>query len=190
MQYAPYVIEKNGTKEEQYDIYARMLKDRVVFINGEINEHTAVSVTAQLLYLDFQNNEDISLYINSPGGVITEGLMILDIMNTIKSDVKTIVMGQASSMGSFLAAHGAKGKRLSLPNARFMYHQPSGGAYGQASDIEIQAKEIDYLKKKLNNMLSLVSNLDLEEIQKLTDRDSFLRPEECIEKGFLDSIIE
>jgi len=190
MQYAPYVIEQNGTKEEQYDIFARLLKDRVVFINGEINENTAVSVTSQLLYLDYQSNEDISMYINSPGGVITEGLMILDIMNVISSDIKTIVMGQASSMGSFLAAHGTKGKRASLPNARFMYHQPSGGAYGQASDIEIQAKEIDYLKKKLNKMLSDVSNLSIDEMKLLTDRDSFLTPEECLEKGFIDKIIQ
>jgi ATP-dependent Clp protease protease subunit len=187
--YIPSVLEKTGTTEREYGIFSRLLKDRVIYLTDEINDAVSDAITAQLLYLDYQNTEDISLYINSPGGIITSGLAILDVMNYVKSDIKTIVMGQAASMGSFLAAHGTKGKRFSLPNSRFMYHQPSGGAGGQASDIEIQAKEIMYLKEKLNIMLCNVSKLSLQEVSKLTDRDSYMTPEAAEEAGFIDTII-
>lgn len=190
MSYVPTVIEKTGTTEREYGIFSRLLKDRVIYLTDVIDDVTADAITAQLLYLDYQNNEDISIYINSPGGIITAGLAILDVMNFVQSDIKTIVMGQAASMGSFLAAHGTKGKRFSLPNSRFMYHQPSGGAGGQASDIEIQAKEIMYLKDKLNIMLCNVSNLSLQEIVKITDRDTYMTPQKTLDCGFIDKIIE
>jgi len=185
----PYVIEKTGTTEKQFSIFSRLLKDRVVYMTGEINEMMSESVTAQLMYLDFANQEDITMYINSPGGIITEGFAILDVMNLIKSDIKTVVMGQASSMGSFLAVHGTKGKRFSMKNARYMFHQPSGGYGGQATDIQIHANEIIWIKDKLNKMLSEASNLSFLQVEKLTDRDNFVTPEACLEYGFVDEII-
>jgi ATP-dependent Clp protease protease subunit len=186
----PMVIEHSGRGERAYDIYSRLLKERVVFLVGPINEVTANLIVAQLLFLESDNPEkDVSFYINSPGGSVSAGLAIYDTMQFIKPDVSTLCVGQAASMGAFLLGAGAKGKRFSLPNSRVMIHQPMGGFQGQASDIEIHAKEILYLRARLNQLLSLHTGKDVETIQKDTDRDNFLSAEEAVEYGLVDSVL-
>ncbi|NPA74320.1 MAG: ATP-dependent Clp endopeptidase proteolytic subunit ClpP [Epsilonproteobacteria bacterium] len=189
--YIPYVVEKTGRGERSYDIYSRLLKDRIVMLSGEINDQVASSIVAQLLFLEAEDPEkDIYLYINSPGGVITSGFSIYDTMNYIRPDVCTICIGQAASMGAFLLSCGEKGKRYALPNARIMIHQPLGGAQGQATDIEIQAKEILRLKKILNKILSENTGQSLRKIEKDTDRDFFMSPDEAKEYGLIDKVLE
>lgn len=187
----PMVIETSGRGERAYDIYSRLLKERVVFLVGEVNDHMANLVIAQLLFLESENPEkDISLYINSPGGSVSAGMAIYDTMNFIKPDVSTLCMGMAASMGAFLLAAGTKGKRFSLPNSRVMIHQPLGGARGQASDIEIQAREILYLRERLNKVLSDRTGQTIETIAKDTDRDNFMSAEQAKEYGLIDQVIE
>jgi ATP-dependent Clp protease protease subunit len=187
----PMVIETSGRGERAYDIYSRLLKERVVFLVGEVNDQTANLVIAQLLFLESENPEkDISLYINSPGGSVSAGLAIFDTMQFIKPDVSTLCMGMAASMGAFLLAAGTKGKRFSLPNSRVMIHQPLGGARGQASDIEIQAREILYLRERLNKILSDRTGQTIETIAKDTDRDNFMSGEQAKEYGIVDQVIE
>ncbi len=187
----PMVIETSGRGERAYDIYSRLLKERVVFMVGEVNDQTANLVIAQLLFLESENPEkDISLYINSPGGSVSAGLAIFDTMQFIKPDVSTLCMGMAASMGAFLLAAGTKGKRFSLPNSRVMIHQPLGGARGQASDIEIQAREILYLRERLNKILSDRTGQTIETIAKDTDRDNFMSGEQAKEYGIVDQVIE
>jgi ATP-dependent Clp protease protease subunit len=187
----PMVIETSGRGERAYDIYSRLLKERVVFLVGEVNDQTANLVIAQLLFLESENPEkDISLYINSPGGSVSAGLAIYDTMQFIKPDVSTLCMGMAASMGAFLLAAGTKGKRFSLPNSRVMIHQPLGGARGQASDIEIQAREILYLRERLNKVLSDRTGQTIETIAKDTDRDNFMSAEQAKEYGLIDQVIE
>jgi len=187
----PMVIETSGRGERAYDIYSRLLKERVVFLVGEVNDQTANLVIAQLLFLESENPEkDISLYINSPGGSVSAGLAIYDTMQFIKPDVSTLCMGMAASMGSFLLAAGAKGKRFSLPNSRVMIHQPLGGARGQASDIEIQAREILYLRERLNKVLSDRTGQTIETIAKDTDRDNFMSADQAKDYGLIDQVIE
>ena len=186
----PMVIEHSGRGERAYDIYSRLLKERVVFLVGPVNEVTANLIVAQLLFLESENPEkDVSFYINSPGGSVSAGLAIYDTMQFIKPDVSTLCVGQAASMGAFLLGAGAKGKRFALPNSRVMIHQPMGGFQGQASDIEIHAKEILYLRERLNQLLSLHTGKDVEAIQKDTDRDNFLSAEEAVEYGLVDSVL-
>jgi ATP-dependent Clp protease protease subunit len=186
----PMVIEHSGRGERAYDIYSRLLKERVVFLVGPINEVTANLIVAQLLFLESENPEkDVSFYINSPGGSVSAGLAIYDTMQFIKPDVSTLCVGQAASMGAFLLGAGAKGKRFALPNSRVMIHQPMGGFQGQASDIEIHAKEILYLRARLNQLLSLHTGKDVETIQRDTDRDNFLSTEEAVEYGLVDSVL-
>lgn len=185
----PTVIEKEGQSERCYDIYSRLLKDRIIILNGEINDSLANSIVAQLLFLDSENHEDISLYINSPGGVITSGMAIYDTMNFIKSDVSTICIGLAASMAAFILSSGKKGKRYALPNAEVMIHQPLGGAQGQATDIEIQAAEILRIKKSLNEILASNTGQALSKIEKDTDRDYIMTPEEALEYGMIDKVI-
>ncbi len=185
----PIVIEQSGRGERAYDIYSRLLRDRVVFIVGPINEQTANLVVAQLLFLESENpDKDIALYINSPGGTVSAGLAIFDTMQFIKPDVSTICVGMAASMGSFLLAAGAKGKRYSLPNSRIMIHQPHGGAQGQASDIEIQAREILYLRERMNKILAERTGQSAEKIAKDTDRDNFMSAEDAVSYGLIDKI--
>jgi ATP-dependent Clp protease protease subunit len=187
----PMVIETSGRGERAYDIYSRLLKERVVFLVGEVNDQSANLVIAQLLFLESENPEkDISLYINSPGGSVSAGLAIYDTMQFIKPDVSTLCMGMAASMGAFLLAAGAKGKRFSLPNSRVMIHQPLGGARGQASDIEIQAREILYLRERLNKVLSDRTGQTIETIAKDTDRDNFMSADQAKEYGLIDQVIE
>jgi ATP-dependent Clp protease protease subunit len=187
----PMVVETSGRGERAYDIYSRLLKERVVFLVGEVNDQTANLVIAQLLFLESENPEkDISLYINSPGGSVSAGLAIYDTMQFIKPDVSTLCMGMAASMGAFLLAAGTKGKRFSLPNSRVMIHQPLGGARGQASDIEIQAREILYLRERLNKILSDRTGQTIETIAKDTDRDNFMSGEQAKEYGIVDQVIE
>ena len=187
----PMVVETSGRGERAYDIYSRLLKERVVFLVGEVNDQTANLVIAQLLFLESENPEkDISLYINSPGGSVSAGLAIYDTMQFIKPDVSTLCMGMAASMGAFLLAAGTKGKRFSLPNSRVMIHQPLGGARGQASDIEIQAREILYLRERLNKILSDRTGQTIETIAKDTDRDNFMSGEQAKEYGIIDQVIE
>jgi ATP-dependent Clp protease protease subunit len=187
----PMVVETSGRGERAYDIYSRLLKERVVFLVGEVNDQTANLVIAQLLFLESENPEkDISLYINSPGGSVSAGLAIYDTMQFIKPDVSTLCMGMAASMGAFLLAAGTKGKRFSLPNSRVMIHQPLGGARGQASDIEIQAREILYLRERLNKVLSDRTGQTIETIVKDTDRDNFMSAEQAKEYGLIDQVIE
>jgi ATP-dependent Clp protease protease subunit len=187
----PMVIETSGRGERAYDIYSRLLKERVVFLVGEVNDQTANLVIAQLLFLESENpDKDISLYINSPGGSVSAGLAIYDTMQFIKPDVSTLCMGMAASMGAFLLAAGTKGKRFSLPNSRVMIHQPLGGARGQASDIEIQAREILYLRERLNKVLSDRTGQTIETIAKDTDRDNFMSAEQAKEYGLIDQVIE
>lgn len=186
----PTVIEKEGQSERCYDIYSRLLKDRIIILNGEINDSLANSIVAQLLFLDSENHEDISLYINSPGGVITSGMAIYDTMNFIKSDVSTICIGLAASMAAFILSSGKKGKRYALPNAEVMIHQPLGGAQGQATEIKIAAEHILKLKDKLNTILAKNTNKPLEKIQNDTERDYFLTGDDALEYGLIDKIIE
>ena len=186
----PVVIEQSGRGERAYDIYSRLLKERVIFLVGPVNDHTANLVVAQLLFLESENPEkDISLYINSPGGSVSAGLAIYDTMQFIKPDVSTLCTGLAASMGAFLLAAGAKGKRFSLPNSRIMIHQPLGGASGQASDIEIQAREILYLRERLNNILAEKTGQNMEQIGRDTDRDNFMSAEQAVEYGMIDKVL-
>lgn len=190
MNFIPYVIEKSSRGERSYDIYSRLLKDRVVFLSGEINDAVASSIIAQLLFLEAEDpQKDIFFYINSPGGVISSGLSIYDTMNYIKPDISTICIGQAASMGAFLLSSGTKGKRYALPNARVMIHQPLGGASGQASDIEIHAKEILYLRSELNKILSKNTGQSIKKIQNDTDRDFFMNAKEAKDYGIIDDIL-
>jgi len=186
----PMVIETSGRGERAYDIYSRLLKERVVFLVGPVNDLTANLVVAQLLFLESENpDKDIFFYINSPGGSVTAGMAIYDTMQFVKPDVSTLCIGQAASMGSFLLAAGAKGKRYALPNSRVMIHQPMGGFQGQASDIEIHAKEILYLKQKLNEMLASHTGQPLERIERDTDRDNFLSAAAAAEYGLIDKVL-
>ena len=189
--YIPYVIEQTGRGERSYDIYSRLLKDRIIFLGTEIVDDVANSVVAQLLFLESEDpDKDISLYINSPGGSVTAGMAIYDTMQYIKPQVSTICVGLAASMGALLLAGGAKGKRLSLPNAEIMIHQPLGGARGQASDIEIQAKNIIKVKERLNRILASHTGQDYETIARDTDRDNYMTAEEAMKYGLIDKIIE
>ncbi|CAM3565237.1 MULTISPECIES: ATP-dependent Clp endopeptidase proteolytic subunit ClpP [Helicobacter] len=188
--YVPTVIEKSGRGERAYDIYSRLLKDRIILLSGQIDDGVASSIVAQLLFLEAEDPEkDIYLYINSPGGVVTSGLSIYDTMNYVKPDISTICIGQAASMGAFLLSCGTKGKRYSLPNSRIMIHQPLGGAQGQATEIEIQAKEILRLKASLNEILAANTNQPLEKIAKDTDRDFYLSAHEAQEYGLIDNVL-
>ena len=186
----PMVVEQSGRGERAYDIYSRLLKERVVFLVGGVNEVTANLVVAQMLFLESENpDKDISFYINSPGGMVTAGMAIYDTMNFIKCDVSTLCVGQAASMGAFLLSAGAKGKRFALPNSRVMIHQPLGGYQGQASDIEIHAKEILYLKQRLNQMLAEHTGQSIETIERDTDRDNFLSAEAARDYGLIDQVL-
>jgi ATP-dependent Clp protease protease subunit len=186
----PMVIVTSGRGERAFDIYSRLLKERVVFLVGPVNEATANVIVAQLLFLESENpDKDINLYINSPGGSVSAGLAIYDTMQFIKADVTTTCMGLAASMGAFLLAAGAPGKRFSLPSSRVMIHQPSGGASGQASDIEIQAKEILYLRRRLNEMMSKHTGQPIENIERDTDRDNFMSAEEAKSYGIIDRVL-
>ena len=189
--FIPYVIEKSSRGERSYDIYSRLLKDRIIMLSGEIHDELAASIVAQLLFLEAEDpTKDIYLYINSPGGVITSGFSIYDTMNYIKPDVCTICIGQAASMGAFLLSCGAEGKRFALPNSRIMIHQPLGGARGQATDIEIQAKEILRLKTILNDILAKNTKQKVAKIAKDTERDFFLSAQEANEYGLIDKVLE
>jgi ATP-dependent Clp protease, protease subunit len=183
----PIVIEQSGRGERAYDIYSRLLRERVIFLVGPVMDQTANLVVAQLLFLESENpDKDISLYINSPGGSVSAGLAMFDTMRFIKPDVSTLCMGIAASMGAFLLAAGAKGKRYALPNARIMIHQPSGGAQGMASDIEIQAKEILYLRERLNRLMAEATGQSVERLAKDTDRDNFMSAEDAVSYGLID----
>ncbi|MBP5555377.1 MAG: ATP-dependent Clp endopeptidase proteolytic subunit ClpP [Lachnospiraceae bacterium] len=187
----PYVIEQTSKGERSYDIYSRLLKDRIIFLGDEVNDDTASIVVAQLLFLEAEDPEkDIHLYINSPGGSVTAGMAIYDTMHYIKCDVSTVCIGMAASMGAFLLAGGQKGKRYILPNAEVMIHQPLGGAKGQASDIEIAAKNIIRTKEKLNKILSENTGKSYEQMCKDTDRDNWMTAQEAVEYGLVDSVIE
>jgi len=187
----PIVIEQSGRGERAYDIYSRLLRERVVFLVGPVNDQTANLVVAQLLFLESENpDKDISLYINSPGGSVSAGMSIFDTMQFIKPDVSTLCMGMAASMGAFLLAAGAKGKRYALPNSRIMIHQPLGGAQGQATDIEIQAREILKLRENLNKILSERTGQPLEKIQNDTERDFFMSPDDAKTYGLIDQVLE
>jgi ATP-dependent Clp protease protease subunit len=186
----PMVIEQSGRGERAYDIYSRLLKERVIFLVGPINDSMANLIVAQLLFLESENpDKDINLYINSPGGSVSSGMAIYDTMQFIKPDVSTLCTGMAASMGSFLLAAGAKGKRFILPNSRVMIHQPSGGFSGQASDIEIHAKEVLFLKRRLNEMLALHTGQTIEVIDRDTDRDNFMGAEEAVKYGLIDKVL-
>jgi ATP-dependent Clp protease protease subunit len=186
----PMVIETSGRGERAYDIYSRLLKERVIFLVGPVNDVTANLVVAQMLFLESENpDKDIYLYINSPGGSVTAGLAIYDTMQFIKPDVSTLCIGQAASMGAFLLAAGTNGKRYCLPNSRLMIHQPMGGFQGQASDIEIHAKEILYLKQRLNEMFGKHTGQPIERIERDTDRDNFLSAEASVEYGLVDKVL-
>jgi ATP-dependent Clp protease, protease subunit len=186
----PMVIEQSGRGERAYDIYSRLLKERVIFLVGPIGDGMANLIVAQLLFLESENpDKDINLYINSPGGSVSAGLAIYDTMQFIKPDVSTLCTGLAASMGSFLLAAGAKGKRYCLPNSRVMIHQPSGGFQGQASDIEIHAKEVLYLKKRLNEMLAKHTGQSIEQIERDSDRDRFMGSEEAVKYGLIDRVL-
>jgi ATP-dependent Clp protease protease subunit len=186
----PMVVEQTARGERSYDIYSRLLKERVIFVVGSIEDHMANLIVAQLLFLESENpDKDIHLYINSPGGVITAGLAIYDTMQFIKPDVSTMCIGQAASMGAFLLAGGASGKRYCLPNARTMIHQPSGGAQGQATDIDIHAKEILIIRERLNELMASHTGQDLETIQLDTERDNFMNAEESKAYGLVDEVV-
>ncbi len=186
----PYVIEQNSRGERSYDIYSRLLKDRIIFLGEEVNETTASLVVAQLLFLESEDpSKDIHLYINSPGGMVTAGMAIYDTMQYIKCDVSTICIGMAASMGAFLLAGGAKGKRFALPNAEIMIHQPSGGAKGQATEIQIAAENILKTKKKLNEMLAENTGKPYEQVAADTERDYWMSAQEALEYGLVDGII-
>lgn len=186
----PYVVEQSSRGERSYDIFSRLLKDRIIFLSDEVNDATASLVVAQLLFLDSENpDKDINLYINSPGGSITAGMAIYDTMQYTKADVSTICVGMAASMGAFLLSAGAKGKRFALPNSEIMIHQPLGGTQGQATDIQIHAERIVKMKNKLNRMLSENTGQPLEIIQKDTERDNFLSADEALKYGLIDKIV-
>ena len=189
MSLVPTVIEKNSNGERVYDIYSRLLKDRIIILCGEIDDINSNTIVAQLLYLDSINNNDISIYINSPGGSVTAGMAIYDTMNFIKSDVSTICVGMAASMGAFLLSSGTKGKRYCLPNSEVMIHQPLGGAQGQATEIKIAAERILKLKDKLNKMLAKNTGKDLKTIENDTERDYFLSAKEALDYGLIDKIL-
>ncbi|HIP51590.1 MAG TPA: ATP-dependent Clp endopeptidase proteolytic subunit ClpP [Campylobacterales bacterium] len=190
MSYIPYVVEQTGRGERSYDIYSRLLKDRIIMLSGEVNDQVASTVVAQLLFLEAQDpDKDIYFYINSPGGVITSGLAMFDTMNYIKPDIVTICIGQAASMGAFLLSSGAKGKRYALPNARIMIHQPSGGAQGQSTDIQIQAEEIQRLKDTLNEIMADNCGKKAKQLEKDTERDNFMSSKEAVEYGLIDQIL-
>ncbi len=191
MALVPMVIQQTNRGERSYDIYSRLLNERIIFLADEVNDVTASLVVAQLLYLESEDPDaDISLYINSPGGSISAGMAIFDTMNFIKCDVSTICVGMAASMGAFLLASGAKGKRLALPNSEIMIHQPLGGTQGQASDIKIQAEHILKIRDKLNNILSEKTGKDIKIISKDTDRDNWMTAEEALKYGLIDKVIE
>ncbi|HYF59031.1 MAG TPA: ATP-dependent Clp endopeptidase proteolytic subunit ClpP [Burkholderiaceae bacterium] len=186
----PIVIEQSGRGERAYDIYSRLLRERVIFLVGPVMDQISNLVVAQLLFLESENpDKDISLYINSPGGSVSAGLAMYDTMKFIKPDVSTLCMGIAASMGAFLLAAGSKGKRYALPNSRIMIHQPSGGAQGQASDIEIQAKEILYLRERLNRLLAEATGQPVERIARDTDRDNFMAAEDAVSYGLIDRVL-
>ena len=186
----PYVIEKDSRGERSYDIYSRLLKDRIIFLGEPIDDHVANVVIAQLLFLQSQKREtDITLYINSPGGYVNSGLAIFDTMQYLNCDVATVCIGQAASMGAFLLAAGAKGKRFALPHSRVMIHQPAGGAQGQASDIEIQANEILRYKETLNQILADKTGQDVEKVAKDSERDYYMSPQEALEYGIIDKVV-
>ena len=190
MSYIPYVIEQNSRGERSYDIYSRLLKDRIIFLGEEVNEVTASSIVAQMLFLESEDpGKDINFYINSPGGIVTCGFAIYDTMQYIKCDVSTICIGMAASMGAFLLAGGTKGKRMALPNAEIMIHQPSGGAQGQATDIQIQAERILQTKKSLNTILAERTGQPYEVICKDTERDNFMTAQQAMEYGLIDKVI-
>ena len=190
MSLVPYVVEQTSRGERNYDIYSRLLKDRIIFLGEEVNETTASLVVAQLLFLESEDpNKDIHLYINSPGGMVTAGLAIYDTMQYIKCDVSTICIGMAASMGAFLLAGGAKGKRLALPNAEIMIHQPSGGAKGQATEIQIAAENILKTKKKLNEILAANTGKPYDVIAADTERDHYMSAQEAMEYGLIDNVI-
>jgi ATP-dependent Clp protease, protease subunit len=185
----PMVVEQTNRGERSYDIYSRLLKERIIFLTGPVNDAVACVISAQLLFLESENpNKDIALYINSPGGVVTSGLSIYDTMQYIKPDVSTVCLGQAASMGSLLLAAGAKGKRYSLPNSRVMLHQPSGGFQGQATDIEIHAREILDLRKRLNEIYMNHTGQDFETIERALERDNFMSAEAAMEFGLIDKV--
>ena len=191
MSLVPYVIEQTSRGERSYDIYSRLLKDRIIFLSEEVNDVTASLVVAQMLFLESEDpNKDINFYINSPGGSVTSGFAIYDTMEYIKCDVSTICVGLAASMGAFLLAGGTKGKRMALPNAEIMIHQPSGGARGQATEIQIVAENILKTKKKLNEMLAANTGKPIEVIEKDTDRDNYMSAEEALAYGIIDKVIE
>jgi ATP-dependent Clp protease protease subunit len=186
----PMVVEQSGRGERAYDIYSRLLKERVIFLVGPVNDMSANLIVAQMLFLESENpDKDISLYINSPGGSVSAGMAIFDTMQFIKPDVSTLCTGLAASMGAFLLAAGAKGKRFSLPNSRIMIHQPLGGAQGQASDIEIQAREILYLRERLNAILAEKTGRSIDQISKDTDRDNFMSADAAAEYGLIDKVL-
>ncbi len=190
MSLVPMVVEQTNRVERSYDIYSRLLNDRIVFLNDEVNDVTASLVVAQLLYLESQDpDKDIMLYINSPGGVITSGMAIYDTMQYIKPDVSTLCIGMAASMGAFLLSAGAKGKRFALPNSEIMIHQPSGGAQGQVTEIQIQAERIIRIKKRLNELLAEQTGKPLEQIERDTERDYFMTADEALEYGLIDRIL-
>ena len=190
LSYIPTVIESSSKGDNAFDIYSRMLRERIIFLGEEIDDDLANSIVAQLLILDAENPEkDIMMYINSPGGVITAGMAIYDTMNHIRADVCTICLGEAASMGSFLLSAGAKGKRMALPSARIMIHQPLGGAQGQATDIEIEAKEILRMKKELNTLLAKHTGQTVEKIYKDTERDNYMSAQEAMEYGLIDKVL-
>ena len=191
MSLVPYVIEQTSRGERSYDIYSRLLKERIIFLGEEVNDTTASLIVSQLLFLESEDPEkDISLYINSPGGSVTAGMAIYDTMQYVKCDVSTMCMGMAASMGAFLLAGGAKGKRFALPNAEIMIHQPSGGAQGQATEIEIAAEHILKTKKRLNTILSENTGQSYETIAKDTDRDNWLSAQEAVDYGLIDKVVE
>ncbi len=189
MNLIPNVLEKESNSERVYDLYSRLLKDRIIFISDEINDSSANIIVSELLYLDSINHDDISIYINSPGGSITSGMAIYDTMNYIKSDVSTICVGMAASMGAFLLSSGTKGKRYILPNSEVMIHQPLGGVQGQATEIKIAANRILKLKDKLNKILSKNTNQDIKTIENDTERDNFMDANEALEYGIVDKIL-
>ena len=191
MSLVPYVVEQTSRGERSYDIFSRLLNDRIIILSEEVNDTTASLIIAQMLYLEAQDpDKDIQFYINSPGGVITSGLAIYDTMQYIKCDVATICIGMAASMGAFLLSAGAKGKRMALPNAEIMIHQPSGGAQGQATDIQIQARRIQSMKQKLNEILAANTGRPLEQIAADTERDNFMTAREALEYGIIDKVID
>lgn len=190
MSYVPMVVEQSGQGERAYDIYSRLLKDRIIFLSGEVEDNMANTIVAQMLFLEAEDpDKDIYLYINSPGGVVTAGMAIYDTMQYIKPDVSTICIGQAASMGSMLLTAGAKGKRFALPNARIMIHQPLGGARGQSTDVQIQAKELLRIRQMLNEILSQRTGKSMEQIEADTERDNFMSAAEAVEYGLVDKVI-